>query len=196
MDITLQRILSLIPQNEDGSFKHGALKSFAQSIGLQSGNLISDWKKGRSKSYQGYIYEISAKYDVSIEWLRGETDEKAPAPSARDQPISPVRKKLYSIINESSEAECEKLIDLINLYYGLEQDAAERRRAKKTAPPESEAVPIKEPLFEAGTQVEPGTYVCVDCGKTHVNIHDAGETFPPCGICNSMYYRKITKQFS
>lgn len=79
MDIMLQRILSLIPKKENGDFERGALKDFAQSIGLKSGNLISDWRNGRSKSYQSYIYQISAKYNVSVEWLRGETDEKKPA---------------------------------------------------------------------------------------------------------------------
>lgn len=79
MDIVLDRILSLIPRKEDGSFKHGALKDFANSIGLKSGNLISDWMNNRSKSYYSYLYEISVKYNVSVEWLKGETDEKKPA---------------------------------------------------------------------------------------------------------------------
>lgn len=78
MDITLERILSLIPRKENGDFQHGALKAFANSIGLKSGNLVSDWLKGRSESYKNYIYEVSAKYGVSVEWLKGETDEKNP----------------------------------------------------------------------------------------------------------------------
>lgn len=78
MDITLERILSLIPRKENGDFQHGALKTFANSIGLKSGNLISDWLKGRSESYKNYIYEVSAKYSVSVAWLKGETDEKNP----------------------------------------------------------------------------------------------------------------------
>lgn len=76
MDITLERILLLIPKKADGKFVHGALKEFANSIGLKSGNLISDWINGRSESYRGYLYEIAAKYDVSVEWLKGETDDK------------------------------------------------------------------------------------------------------------------------
>ncbi len=85
MDITLERILSLIPRKENGEFVHGALKDFAQSIGLKSGNLISDWIAGRSTSYFKKLHEIAAKYDVSVEWLRGETDEKKPAPSEGGQ---------------------------------------------------------------------------------------------------------------
>lgn len=78
MDITLERILSLIPHKPDGSFEHGAKKEFAQSVGLKNGNLISDWIKGRTKSYEGYLYEIAAKYHVSVEWLRGETNDATP----------------------------------------------------------------------------------------------------------------------
>lgn len=76
MDIVLERILSLIPKKPDGSFVHGARKEFAQSIGLRSGNVIADWISGRSESYAGYLYQISSVYNVSIEWLKGETDEK------------------------------------------------------------------------------------------------------------------------
>lgn len=84
MDITLERILSLIPRKENGDFQHGALKAFANSIGLKSGNLVSDWLKGRSESYKNYIYEVSAKYGVSVEWLKGETDEKTPPTTSVD----------------------------------------------------------------------------------------------------------------
>lgn len=86
MDITLERILSLIPRKENGDFQHGSLKAFANSIGLKSGNLISDWINGRSESYRNYIYEISSKYGVSLEWLKGETDEKNP-PVPEDEGI-------------------------------------------------------------------------------------------------------------
>ena len=76
MDITLERILSLLPRKPDGKFVHGVKKEFAESIGLRGGNLVSDWKAGRSDSYRKYLYEISAKYNVSVEWLKGESDIK------------------------------------------------------------------------------------------------------------------------
>ena len=84
MDISLERILSLIPRKQDGKFVHGAIKEFASKIGLKSGNVVTDWINGRSKSYSNYLYEISAKYNVSVEWLKGETDEKIPAPKTED----------------------------------------------------------------------------------------------------------------
>jgi len=78
MDITLERILSLIPHKPDGSFEHGAKVAFAQSVGLKNGNLVSDWIKGRTRSYENYLYEIAAKYHVSVAWLKGDTDDPTP----------------------------------------------------------------------------------------------------------------------
>ncbi len=42
MDIMLQRILSLIPD------RHGADAEFARSLGYKSGNVVADWRAGRS----------------------------------------------------------------------------------------------------------------------------------------------------
>lgn len=109
MDITLERILSLIPKKENGDFQHGSQKAFANSIGLKSGNLIADWIKGRSESYTNYLYEISAKYNVSLEWLRGETDDPAP-------------KKERTMSGALSDAE----IQLLELFRKLPSDAQER----------------------------------------------------------------------
>lgn len=76
MDITLERVLSLIPRKPDGKFVHGAKKAFAISIGYDSGDVVSMWINGSSTSYRNKLHEISAKYNVSVEWLRGETDQK------------------------------------------------------------------------------------------------------------------------
>lgn len=83
MDVVLERILSLLPCGENGKIVRGAKKDFAQSIGYDSGDIVSMWIKGTSLSYKNKLHEIAAKYHVSVEWLRGETDDpgikKAPA---------------------------------------------------------------------------------------------------------------------
>lgn len=76
MDIILERMLSLIPKKADGKFVHGALKEFANSVGLKSGNLVSDWMNGRSTSYLNYVYTVASVYNVSVDWLYGRTDKK------------------------------------------------------------------------------------------------------------------------
>lgn len=75
-DITLTRILSLIEKNEDGSYKFGAKKAFAESIGYTGGEIINAWENGSSKSYLNKIYIIATVHHVSLAWLAGESDEK------------------------------------------------------------------------------------------------------------------------
>lgn len=85
LDITLKRILSLIPKRADGKYVHGAKKKFAESIGYVGGEIVNMWENGSSKSYMGKLYEISSIYNVSVEWLKGETNE----PSQEEQKEKP-----------------------------------------------------------------------------------------------------------
>lgn len=75
MDIMLERILSLIPKDDDGKYVHGAKAEFAKSIGYNDGAIVSMWIKGTSTSYKNKLHEISEKYGVSVNWLRGKTDD-------------------------------------------------------------------------------------------------------------------------
>ena len=78
MDITLERIISLLPRKPDGKLVHGARTEFAKSIGAAS-NIFAEWVAGRNKSYNNYLYQIADKYNVSVEWLKGESDIKEKA---------------------------------------------------------------------------------------------------------------------
>ena len=85
MDIMLERMLSLIPKKENGKYVHGAKKEFCEAIGAPT-NIVSEWEAGKTKSFRNYLYVVSAKYNVSVEWLKGETDEKNP-PVPEDERI-------------------------------------------------------------------------------------------------------------
>lgn len=104
MDITLERILSLIPKKEDGKFKHGALSAFARKLGFKDGHIISDWIAGNSTSYLNYLYQISVLYNVSVEWLKGETDKKNPDPQ-EGAGLSGVKKEIVDELVGLTEAE-------------------------------------------------------------------------------------------
>lgn len=106
MDIMLERILSLIPKKENGDFKHGSLAAFARPLGFKDGHIISDWIAGNSTSYSNYLYEISAKYGVSVAWLKGETDEKNP-PVPEDERV--LNEELISSLISLTPEEMQKV---------------------------------------------------------------------------------------
>lgn len=78
MDITLKRILSLLPTDDSGKYLRGSKAEFARSIGYDSGDIVSMWENGTSTSYLKKLHQIAAQYNVSVEWLKGETDIKNP----------------------------------------------------------------------------------------------------------------------
>ena len=104
MDITLERVLSLIPRKPDGKYVHGAKKAFCLDIGAPS-NIVNEWERGVSKSYNNYLYAIAAKCNVSVEWLKGETDEKTPPADAESE-----RARLLASLENMSK---EELIDFV-----------------------------------------------------------------------------------
>lgn len=104
MDITLERVLSLIPRKPDGSYVHGAKAQFADTLGMAR-NLVTMWESGQSQSYRTKLHEIAAKYNVSVEWLKGETDEKTPPADAESE-----RAKLLASLENMSK---EELIDFV-----------------------------------------------------------------------------------
>lgn len=115
MDITLERILSLIPKKPDGEFVHGALKEFAERIGLKSGNVISDWMSGRSKSYKRKLYVISEQYDVSVAWLAGETDKKEKPDGQKADGWNPSDLELLDAFRNAPDYKKDAIRDLLGL---------------------------------------------------------------------------------
>ena len=69
MDAMLERILECIGP------KHGSKKELAEFLDIHP-NVITNWLNGRNKSYRKYLPQISEHYNVSIEWLKGESDKK------------------------------------------------------------------------------------------------------------------------
>jgi len=107
LDIMLERILSLIPKKPNGDFVHGEKKKFAVSIGFKSGEIVSDWIAGRSDSYKNYLYEISQKHNVTVDWLRGYEETKKPA----DQKADGLRGLGYYDLTPENRAMIDSLID-------------------------------------------------------------------------------------
>lgn len=107
MDAMLKRILTLIPKKENGAFKHGALSQFARPLGFKDGHIVSDWIAGNSESYKNYLYQISALHGVSVNWLRGETDDPGikEAPDPKIEGVSAEAQEILDYIRGATPAE-------------------------------------------------------------------------------------------
>lgn len=108
MDVVLERILSLLPCGENGKIVRGAKKDFAQSIGYDSGDIVSMWIKGTSISYKKKLHEIAAKYHVSVEWLQGKTEDKS-IKETPDPKIEGVDDKIAQFIRSASAEELTEI---------------------------------------------------------------------------------------
>lgn len=117
MDVTLTRILSLLP-HENGKIKRGAKKTFAQSIGYGSGDIVSMWINGASQSYKKKLHQIADEYHVSVAWLKGETDDptveaERAKESAHDQKTVGVSATTQEIFDFIDSASTEEIADLL-----------------------------------------------------------------------------------
>lgn len=108
MNITLDRILSLIPRKENGDYVHGAKKKFALSIGYDDGQIISMWENGASKSYMKKIHEIAAVYNVDPDWLLGKTDKKEKPTIVSDDELSDSKRDMINLLLSLPPEEFEK----------------------------------------------------------------------------------------
>lgn len=119
MDKMLERMLSLIPRKPDGKYVHGAKKAFCESIGAPS-NIVSEWEAGKTKSYRSYLYNVSAVYNVSVEWLRGETDDpeiKKDPPQA-EEGLSDMQLKAMRFVQSLSDDDLRRFIKMGEAAFG------------------------------------------------------------------------------
>lgn len=115
MDIVLERILSLIPKGKNGKYAHGAKVKFAKSIGYNDGSIVSMWENGASVSYTKKLHQIADIYNVSVEWLKGETDNPGikKAPGINAEGVSAARKALLDAVDGLTDEQCEKLLGIV-----------------------------------------------------------------------------------
>ena len=104
MDITMQRIISEL------QLQGKKQTELADYIGVTS-NVITDWKSGRIKSYSKYIFAIAAFLNVSVEYLKGETDQKET--TAETDSLSPIKQKILNNCSNLSEKELDDVLDYI-----------------------------------------------------------------------------------
>jgi transcriptional regulator with XRE-family HTH domain len=114
MDIMLNRILQVLGK------KHGDTKKLAEYLGV-SANSISDWKAGRVKSYIKYAPQIAEYYNVSLDWLSGNSDtiEKPVVPEGYE--LSDLDKKLFDVLPTMTVQEKLMILAQIEAYKNMKE---------------------------------------------------------------------------
>lgn len=105
MDITLERIFSLLPHKPDGRIVRGSKTELARALGYDSGDIVTMWVNGSSASYKKRLSDIALMYGVSVEWLKGETDDPTPGENAES-----AARQLDRLIGSMSREELQALI--------------------------------------------------------------------------------------
>ena len=115
MDVTLQRILDEIDQQKKQQTELG------EYLGVTP-NIITDWKSGRLKSYKKYLHGIADFLGVSVEYLRGETDQKKKPLVNADEELTEYLEELknrnemrmlFSVTKDCTKEEVEQAVRII-----------------------------------------------------------------------------------
>ena len=94
MDITLERIIKeLKAQNK-------LQQDLTNYLGINYSS-FGNWKAGRNQSYLKYLHAIAEFLGVSVEYLRGETDQKEKPPIEIDERL----KELYDMTEGLNETD-------------------------------------------------------------------------------------------
>ena len=109
MDILLERMLSLIPKKENGKYVHGAKKIFCEKIGAPT-NIVSEWEAEKTKSYRNYVHAVAMAYGVSVEWLKGETDQKEKSPAPEGVELTNLQKEAMEFVKTMNEEQLRQFI--------------------------------------------------------------------------------------
>ena len=94
MNITLERIVGEL---KDKKIKKTELTDY---LGFSSSAIFGHWLSGRNMSYLKYLHAIASYLDVSVEYLKGETDIKKP-PIENDERFD----EIYELVKNLDESE-------------------------------------------------------------------------------------------
>ena len=92
----LTRMLSLLEQQQKQQ------KDLADFLGINKNN-ITDWKSGKSKSYNKYLYQIATYLNTTPEYLKGETDIKEIPSDKSSNNLSPEELAIVKAYRSKSE---------------------------------------------------------------------------------------------
>jgi transcriptional regulator with XRE-family HTH domain len=109
---TLDRIMSLIAERGIEQQK------LADYLGINK-QVITDWKSGKSKSYNKYLGKIAEFFNVSSDYLQGiRFSDEATAQNSTERRVLLLARKAADIPEEQRERIIKNFEDTIDLYLG------------------------------------------------------------------------------
>ena len=127
MDIVLYRICELVDLAKlaDANITDKVLE---HEIGLPK-DALYNWRNRVSKSYGKYLYNFAKYFHVSIEYLKGETDEKNPATTHGDG-ISSFDKSILDFVHSLPAEQLRAILVAVKAPTSL-IDALDREEGKE-----------------------------------------------------------------
>lgn len=116
MDIILERIV------QELSVKKIKKTDLTERLGFSSSAIFGHWLSGRNSSYKKYIHAIAEYLNVSVEYLRGETDQKKKPLVNEDEELTEYLEELknrsemrmlFSVTSKCTKEEVEQAVRII-----------------------------------------------------------------------------------
>ena len=109
MDITLERII------QELNVKEIKKTELTEHLGFSSSAIFGHWLSGRNSSYKKYIHAIADYLNVSVEYLKGETDQKE-KPLTIGEELSEDEKMLLNLFRQIPEERQQAFLEMGRLY--------------------------------------------------------------------------------
>ena len=97
MEITVEKILTLMSENADTAYK------IEKELGLASG-IFQKWKNGKSSPSPEAIIKLSQHFGVSTDYIFGLTNKKASATNANEYNLPLTIERVLELLNTTNEA--------------------------------------------------------------------------------------------
>lgn len=93
MEITLTRIMEELQAQKKMQYE------LTDYLGINYSSFAA-WKAGRNKSYLKYLHAIADFLDVSVEYLKGETDEKKKPSADNGEELTNEKRLLLALFDQ------------------------------------------------------------------------------------------------
>ena len=87
----------------------------AEDIGIKRSN-VTHWKAGRNNPTDVTMAKIADYFGVTVEYLKGEEEQKENPGIPKDTEVDPVRAELLNLIEDATAAERKDYLDILRVF--------------------------------------------------------------------------------